>query len=46
MAIILSVSITVIMEGRSKKAFESLNKIRENIVVKVKRNGEIILISQ
>ena len=34
-AVILSVSITVVMEGSSQKAFESLNKIYENLTVKV-----------
>ncbi len=45
-AVILSVSITLIMEGSSQKAFESLNKIYENIAVRVIRDGKIITISQ
>lgn len=45
-AIALSVSITVIMEGRSAKAFEALSQMGEDIQVKVIRDGEIQLISQ
>ncbi|NFI93642.1 calcium-translocating P-type ATPase, PMCA-type [Clostridium botulinum] len=45
-AISLAVIITVIMEGRSEKAFESLNKIKEDIKVKVIRNGGIFLLPQ
>ena len=40
-AITISVSIKVIMEGRSEKAFETLNNINEDIKVKVLRNGII-----
>ena len=43
-AIFLSVAITVIMEGRSAKAFEALNRICEETKVKVLRNGELVLI--
>ena len=39
-AIALSVIITVVMEGRSAKAFEALNKINEDITVKAIRNGK------
>lgn len=45
-AISLSVIITVIMEGRSAKAFEALSKINEDNLVKVIRNGEVQLIPQ
>ncbi len=45
-AISLSVVITVVMEGRSAKAFETLNRITEDTQVKVVRDGEIRLISQ
>lgn len=45
-AIFLSVIITVVMEGRSAKAFEALSKINEDSSVKVLRNGETVLISQ
>ena len=45
-AILLSVSITLIMEGSSKKAFEALNKIYDNVAVRVVRDGKIMLISQ
>ena len=45
-AIALSTTITVFMEGRSKKAFEALNKIKENIAVKTIRNGIITLVPQ
>lgn len=46
LAILLSVSITLVMEGRSKKAFEALNKIKENILVKVVRGGKVTQIPQ
>ncbi len=46
LAIFVSVSITIIMEGSSEKAFEALNKIYENIAVRVIRQGKIITISQ
>ena len=45
-AVVLSVSITMIMEGSSKKAFDALNKIYDNVSVKVVRSGEIILVNQ
>jgi len=45
-AIFLSVAITVVMEGKSAKAFEALNKINEDIVVKVLRNGNPVTINQ
>lgn len=43
-AISLSVAITVIMEGKSAKAFEALNKLNEDMRVKVIRDGETQII--
>ncbi|MDF2987647.1 MAG: putative calcium-transporting ATPase [Eubacterium sp.] len=45
-AISLSVIITVIMEGKSAKAFEALAKISEDMVIKVLRNSDTILLGQ
>lgn len=45
-AILLSVVITVVMEGKSAKAFEELNKIGSDIKVKVLRNGKTEIIAQ
>lgn len=45
-AIALCVIITVITEGRSAKAFEALNKINEDTLVKVIRNGNAQYITQ
>ena len=45
-AISLSVTITVAMEGKSAKAFEALNRINEDIVVKVLRNGSAVMLNQ
>jgi len=45
-AISLSVIITVAMEGKSAKAFEALNRINEDIVVKVLRNGSAVMLNQ
>ena len=45
-AVFLSVAISLIMEGKSAKAFEALNKIKEDIPVKVLRNGIARLIHQ
>lgn len=45
-AISISVIITVVMEGRSAKAFEALNKINEDALVKVLRNGTVQLVPQ
>jgi Ca2+-transporting ATPase len=45
-AIFLSVAITVAMEGKSAKAFEALNKINEDIVVKALRNGGAVMLNQ
>ncbi|MDR1869000.1 MAG: calcium-translocating P-type ATPase, PMCA-type [Treponema sp.] len=45
-AISISVTITVAMEGKSAKAFEALNKINEDIVVKALRNGNAVMLNQ
>lgn len=45
-AIFLSASITIIMEGHSEKAFQALQKIQNNVAIKVKRNGIIKIIPQ
>ena len=45
-AISLSVIITVVMEGRSAKAFEALNKINEDVLVKVLREGNAVMLNQ
>ncbi|MBP3886417.1 MAG: cation-translocating P-type ATPase [Cellulosilyticum sp.] len=45
-AIILTVTITLVMEGRSEKAFERLNQMKEDIEVKVIREGNVRLINQ
>jgi len=45
-AISLSVSITVAMEGKSAKAFEALNRINEDIIVKALRNGNAVTLNQ
>lgn len=45
-AIGLSVAITVIMENNSQKAFNALEKIYENINVKVIRSGNVTLVKR
>ena len=45
-AIGLSVAISVFMENRSAKAFEALNRMNEDILVKVLRDGQMHLIEQ
>lgn len=45
-AIALSVVISVVMEGKSAKAFEALTRISQNTVVKAVRNGHTILLNQ
>ena len=45
-AISLSVGISVAMEGKSAKAFEALNRINEDIVVKALRNGNAVTLNQ
>ena len=46
LAVTLSVSITLIMEGSSQKAFKALSKIYEKIIVKVVRDGVTLSIPQ
>lgn len=45
-AIAVSVTLTIVMEGRSAKAFAELNKIKEGIEIKVIRNGIVQYVSQ
>ena len=45
-AVILSVSITLIMEGSSEKAFEALKGISGGVAVKVKRNKKVQFVPQ
>ena len=45
-AIFLSVAITIVTESKSAKAFEALNKINEDTLIKVLRGGEPQLIPQ
>lgn len=45
-AIFLSVGITLIMEGSSKKAFDALNRLYDNLTVKVIRDGITVVVSQ
>ncbi len=45
-AIALSVGITVVMEGKSAKAFEALSRMNENVVVRVIRDGQTQLLPQ
>lgn len=45
-AISLSVIITVVMEGKSAKAFEALSKISDDTQIKVLRNGDTLMIGQ
>lgn len=45
-AVLLSVSITLIMEGSSEKAFEALNRIYDNVAVRVIRDGKTFTVSQ
>lgn len=45
-AISLSVGISLIMEGRSQKAFEALNKMKDDFQVRVIRNGISTLVEQ
>ena len=46
MAISLSIVITVIMEGKSAKAFEALSRINDDTMVKVIRDGKTKLVPQ
>ena len=45
-AIIISVVLTVVMEGRSAKAFDELNKIKEGVEIKVVRGGVVQYVPQ
>lgn len=45
-AIAVSVILTVVMEGKSQKAFSALSKFDKSAVVKVKRDGEIKFIKK
>lgn len=45
-AIVISVTITVIMEGRSLKAFDALKRMGEDVLVKVRRDGRMDKIKQ
>ncbi len=45
-SILISVILTVVMEGKSQKAFETLSKVYDNILVKVKRDGEVLTLHQ
>lgn len=45
-AVVLSVSITLIMEGSSEKAFNALGKIYDNALIKTIRNGKTELVRQ
>ncbi len=45
-AIAVSVILTVVMEGKSAKAFAELNKIKEGIEIKVIRNGVVQYVPQ
>ena len=43
-AIFLSVIITVVMEGKSAKAFEALSKMNDDMSVKIMRDGQVGMI--
>jgi len=45
-AIAISIIITVLMEGKRTKAFEALNKIKENVAIRVLRDGYTVLLNQ
>ena len=45
-AIVISVVLTVVMEGRSAKAFDELNKIKEGVEIKVVRGGVVQYVPQ
>ena len=45
-AIVLSVAITIVMEGRSAKAFEALTDLAGKVTVKVYRDGEVSEVEQ
>lgn len=43
-AIIFSIMVDVVIEGRSAKAFEALSKVNDNTMVRVMRNGEVTMV--
>lgn len=43
-SIVISVCLTLIMEGKSQKAFRILNGLYDKSAVKVRRNGKIVLL--
>jgi len=43
-SILISVVLTLIMEGKSQKAFKILNNLSDKSAVKVKRDGEVLLL--
>lgn len=45
-AIALSVVISVVMEGKSAKAFEALSKINGNVIVRVIRDGKTVKLNK
>ncbi|MCL2082278.1 MAG: calcium-translocating P-type ATPase, PMCA-type [Oscillospiraceae bacterium] len=45
-AISLTIAITVVMEGKSAKAFEALNKINEDIAIRAMREGNPVILHQ
>lgn len=45
-AIALSVVISVVMEGRSAKAFDALSKINSNVIVKAMREGKTVKLNK
>lgn len=45
-AIALSVVISVVMEGRSAKAFDALSKINSNVIVKAVREGKTVKLNK
>ncbi|MDY2841051.1 MAG: calcium-translocating P-type ATPase, PMCA-type [Candidatus Borkfalkiaceae bacterium] len=45
-AIVLSVTITLVMEGSSEKAFRALNRIYDNLSVKAVRDGKTVVVAQ
>ena len=45
-AIVISVTITIIMEGKSLKAFDALKRMGEDVLVKVRRDGKVEKIKQ
>lgn len=45
-AIVISVAITIVMEGKSLKAFDALKRMGEDVPVTVRRNGKLEKIKQ